>query len=76
MILSKTYKTIRLLSNPIASYQDLHWTCGDIIYDQSYNTNFHQKLELMQYNTYLTIAEAIRSTSNERLHEKLRLESL
>ena len=51
---------------------------GDIIYDQTYNASFHQKLELLQYNACLaiTITGAIRSTSTEKLYEELRLESL
>ena len=36
-----------------------HLDYGDIIYDQTYNTSFHQKLELLQYNACLTITGAI-----------------
>ena len=49
---------------------------GDIIYNQPYNASFHQKLELLQYNACLTITEAIRGTSREKLYEELGLESL
>ena len=36
-----------------------HLDYGDIIYDQTYNALFHQKLELLQYNACLTITGAI-----------------
>ena len=39
----------------------------DIIYDQAYNTSFHQKLERLQYNACLAITGAIRGTSRENL---------
>ena len=53
-----------------------HLDYGDIIYDQSYNTSFHQRLESLQYNAALPIAGAIRSTSKEKLYNELGLESL
>ena len=49
---------------------------GDILYDQSYNMSFHQKLESIQYNACLTITGAIRGTSKENLYQELGLESL
>ena len=36
---------------------------GDIIYNQTYNVSFYQKLESIQYNAALTITGSIRSTS-------------
>ena len=51
-----------------------HLDYGDIIYDQTYNTSFHQKLELLQYNT--TKCGAIRRTSKEKVYNELSLESL
>ena len=36
----------------------------------------HQKLELLQYNTCLALAGAIKGTSRENLYEELRLEPL
>ena len=41
---------------------------GDILYDQAYNTPFHQKLERIQYNACLAITRAIRGTSKEKLY--------
>ena len=49
-----------------------HLDYSDIIYDQAYNTSFHQKLELLQYNACLAITGAIRGTSREKLYEELR----
>ena len=65
MMLNKVNKTIGLLSKLhnilprsalLIIYKDFvrpHLNYGNIIYDQAYNASFHQKLELMQYNTCL-----------------------
>ena len=53
-----------------------HFDYGDIIYDQTYNTSFHQRLESLQYNAALAITGAIRGTSKEKLYNVLGLESL
>ena len=42
-----------------------HLDYGDIIYDQSYNTSFHQRLESLQYNAALVITAVIRRASKE-----------
>ena len=47
-----------------------------IIYDQAYNSAFHDKLESIQYNACLAITGAIRGTSTEKLYQELGLESL
>ena len=87
MILNKVNKTIGLLRkiHNILPRSALHiiyksfirpnLNYGDIIYDQAYNASFHQKLELLQYNTCLAITGAIRDTSREKLYEELGLES-
>ena len=49
---------------------------ADGIYDQAYNSSFHEKLESLQYNACLTIRGAIRKTSSENLYQELGLESL
>ena len=42
----------------------------DIIYDETYNETFHQKLESIQYNAWLVLSGAIRGSSSEkRYHE-------
>ena len=53
-----------------------HLNFGNIIYHQSYNNLFHQKMESIQYNAARAIIEAIRDTSRKRLYQKLGLESL
>ena len=53
-----------------------HLDYGDIIYDQTYNLSFHQKLESIQYNAALALTVAIRGSSREKLYQELGLESL
>ena len=77
MILTKVNKTIEFLrklqnilprSALLPIYKTFirpHLDYGNIIYDQAYNTSFHQKLELLQYNACLAITGAIRGTSKE-----------
>ena len=49
---------------------------ANIIYDQPYNSAFHDKLESAQYNACLAITGAIRATSTEKIYQELGLESL
>ena len=49
---------------------------ADIIYDQAYNSAFHDKLESIQYNACLAITGAIRGTSTEKIFQELGLELL
>ena len=49
---------------------------ADIIYDHTYNSAFHDKLESVQYNACLAITGAIRGTSTEKIYQELGLESL
>ena len=49
---------------------------ADIIYDQAYNSNFHDKLESIQYNACLAKTGIIRGTSTEKVYQELGLESL
>ena len=53
-----------------------HLDCGDIIYDQAYNTSFHQNIESIQYNAALAVTGAVRGTSSENLYQELGFESL
>ena len=46
---------------------------GDILYDQAYNTYFHPKLEIEQYNSRL-LAAVIHGTWKEELCQELGLE--
>ena len=47
-----------------------------IIYDQAYNSAFHNKLVSVQYTACLAIAGAIRGTLTEKIYQELGLESL
>ena len=53
-----------------------HLDYGDVIYDQHYNSSFHQKLESIQYKAALAITGDIRGSSREKLYQELGLESL
>ena len=50
--------------------------CGDILYEQAFNSSFHDRLESVQYNACLAITGAIKGTSKEKLYQELGLESL
>ena len=47
-----------------------HLDYGDVIYDQSFNNTFHQKMESIQYNAALAITGAIRGSSREKLYQE------
>ena len=49
---------------------------GDIIYDKSNNESFKNKIESIQYKTYVAITRPIQGTSRERLHQEMELEPL
>ena len=49
---------------------------GDIIYDQSQNEPFCEKLESVQYKAAQAITGAIQGSSREKLYQELGLESL
>ena len=53
-----------------------HLDYGDMIYDQTFNMSFQQKMESIQYNAALAITGAIRGSSREKLYQELGLESL
>ena len=52
-----------------------HLYYGDMIYDETYNETFHQKLKSVQYNACLDPLGAIRGSSREKLYHELSLES-
>ena len=43
--------------------------CGDIIYDQSQNESFCDKLESVQYKAALAITGTIQGTSRDKLYQ-------
>ena len=47
-----------------------HLDYNDIIYDEAYNETFQQKLESIQYNSCLSLTEAVRGSSRERLYHE------
>ena len=56
-----------------------HWKSllyRDIIFDQAFNSSFHQKIEPLQYNAALAITGAISGTPREKIYQELGLESL
>ena len=65
IIFKATYGDIR----PYTLYED-------IIYDQAYNSSFHQNIESIQYNAALAITAAIRGTSKENIYQELGFKSL
>ena len=87
-IFQKTNKTIGLLRKLqtllpraplITIYKSFirpHLDYGDMIYDQTFNISFQQKMETIQYNGALAITSAIRGSSREKLYQELGLETL
>ena len=49
---------------------------GDILFDQTFNSSFHEKLESIQYNACLALTGAIRGSSKEKIYQELGFESL
>ena len=87
-ILSKINKAIGLLCTfqPILPRSSLltiyktfarsHFNYADVVYDQSYKSSFHEKLELIQYIAALAVTGAIQGSRSENLYQELGLESL
>ena len=46
---------------------------GDIIYDQTQNESFSEKLESVQYKDALTITGAIQGTSRAKIYQEIGL---
>ena len=53
-----------------------HLDYGGILYDQTFNNSFHERLESIQYNAALAITGAVRGGSGEKLYQELGFESL
>ena len=87
-VLSKTNRTIgllRKLQNLLPrealitickAFVIPHLDYGNILFDQAFNASSHETLESIQYNACLALTGTIRSTSKEKLHQELGLESL
>ena len=52
-----------------------HLDYDDVLHDQAFDLSFHQKLKSIQYRACLTISDAIRGTSREKICQELGLES-
>ena len=87
-IFQKTNKTIELIRklltlHPKAPLITIHkWFIrsqldyGDMVYDQTFNMSFQQKMGTIQYNAALAITDAIRCSSREKLYQELDLETI
>ena len=64
------------MSNIYKAFIRLPLDYGDVVFDQTFNNSFHQRIESIQYNVGLAITGAIRGTSNEKLYQELSFESL
>ena len=53
-----------------------HLDYADMIYNQTFNMSFQQKMETIQYNIALTITGTIRGSSREKFYQELDLETL
>ena len=53
-----------------------HLDCVDMVYNQTFNMSFRQKIKTIQYNAALAITGAIRGSSREKLYQELGLETL
>ena len=58
------------------SFARPHLGYGNIIYDQTFNESFHERIESIQYNAAIATTRAIRGTSSEKLYQEFGLESL
>ena len=64
------------LANIYRAFVSQHLDYGDIIYHNSSNATFSQRIETVQYNAALAITGAIRGTSREKLYKELGFECL
>ena len=53
------------------SFIRLRLDYGDILYHQTFNNSFYERLESIQYNAALTITGTIRGISREKLSLQL-----
>ena len=53
-----------------------HLDYADMIYNQTFNMSFQQKMETIQCNIALTITGTIRGSSREKFYQELDLETL
>ena len=77
-LIKRFYKVLprRYLLCIYKSFVRLHTHYQDVIYDQSHNSKFCNKILSVQYNAALTITGAIKGSSRVRLYQKLSLKCL
>ena len=52
----------------------LYSNYSDIVFHQAFNNSFHQKIETVQYDNVLAIAEAMRRASKKKRYQELDLQ--
>ena len=75
----RKFETLPLRTPLIIIYKSFirrHLDYGDMIYDQTFNMSFQQKMETIQYNAALAITGAIRGSFREKQYQELGLETL
>ena len=75
----RKFETLPLKTPLIIIYKSFirrHLDYGDMIYDQTFNMSFQQKMETIQYNAALAITGAIRGSFREKQYQELGLETL
>ena len=48
----------------------------EILYDQTFNSSFYEKLESIQNNACLDLTRAIRGSSNKKIYQDISFESI
>ena len=69
--LLRKFQVILLRTSLITIYKlfaRFHLGYGDIVYDQTFNESFHQRIESTQYNGAIAITGAIRGTYSEKFY--------
>ena len=83
--INKTISLLRKLQNKLPraplvsiykSFVRPHLAYGDIVYDQTFNNSFHERIESIQCKAALSITGTIRGSSREKLYQELGFESL
>ena len=83
--INKTISLLRKLQNKLPraplvsiykSFVRPHLAYGDILYDQTFNNSFHERIESIQCKAALSITGTIRGSAREKLYQELGFESL
>ena len=83
--INKTISLLRKLQNNLPraplvaihkSFVRPHLDYGDILYDQTFNTSFHERPESIQYNAAIAITGSTRGIPREKLYQNLGFEPL